>query len=208
MSYIFYYNTDCSGVYIKFYIRWTPSFSGNKYVRGRLLWVTGLHMSVIYRVRTMKRYWLMKTEPDTCSIDYLKRDAVTACEGIRNYQARNLIRDEMHVGDEILIYHSGVRPPGVVGLARVVRGAYPGTSARDRSTRYYDPRSIDANPIWLAVDIKFTARFSHFVAIGEIKASPDLKDMMVARRGMRLSVQPVEARHLEIVTKLGKGKTL
>ncbi len=151
----------------------------------------------------MKRYWLMKTEPGDYSIDDLERDQVTRWNGIRNYQARNILHDDIKVNDEVLIYHSSTRPTGVAGVARVVKVAYSDPSAWDRKSDYYDPRSTPDNPIWFAVDIAFTAKFRHFVTLDEIKSIPGLNGILVARRGVRLSVQPVGRKHFEIITRLG-----
>ncbi len=152
----------------------------------------------------MKQYWLMKTEPGDYSIDDLQRDRKTQWDGIRNYQARNILRDNIKVNDEVLIYHSGIRPTGVAGTARVIKAGYPDPTARDKSGRYYDPKSTPENPVWFAVDIRFAARFKHFVTLDEIKSTPPLKEIMVARRGMRLSVQPVDRKHFEIIVRLGE----
>lgn len=152
----------------------------------------------------MKRYWLFKTEPGDYSIDDLKRDKTTRWDGIRNYRARNILRGTIKVNDEVLIYHSSTRPTGVAGTAKVVEAAYPDPTAWDKNGEYYDPKSTPEKPIWFAVDIKFVAKFRHFVTLDEIRSTPGLKEIMVARRGMRLSVQPVDRNHFEIIVRMGE----
>lgn len=150
--------------------------------------------------------WLVKSEPDDFSIDDLKRDGSTSWDGVRNYQARNFMRDDMKVGDRVLFYHSNTRPPGVAGLGRISRVAHPDLTAQDPSSAYYDPKATPENPIWMMVDVAFVEKFTHFVSLDEIRATPELKDMLVIRRGMRLSVQPVEPEDYKTVAKLGKKK--
>jgi predicted RNA-binding protein with PUA-like domain len=135
------------------------------------------------------RHWLVKSEPDEYSIDDLERDGSTHWDGVRNYQARNAMVG-MAVGDRVLFYHSAVKPPGVVGLAEVVRESYPDFTAWDPTSRYYDPASTPEAPRWFMVDIAFVARLPRLVGLDEIKRNPDLADMMLVTRP-RLSVQPV-----------------
>ncbi|WP_218079770.1 EVE domain-containing protein [Anthocerotibacter panamensis] len=149
------------------------------------------------------RFWLMKSEPGVYSIDDLARDGKTSWEGVRNYQARNLMRDEMQVGDLVLFYHSNAEPPGVAGVARIARTAYPDSTALDPNHPYFDPKATPDNPIWLMVDIAFVAKFPRYVSLGELKSDPALVHMPVLRRGMRLSVQPVEPDHFEQVQRMG-----
>lgn len=138
----------------------------------------------------MKRYWLFKSEPGVYSIADLERDGRTGWEGVRNYQARNLLRDEVAIGDEVLFYHSGAQPPGVAGVARVSRSAYPDPSARDPESEYHDPKATDEDPRWYAVELEFTRRFPAPVPLSALRERPGLEDMLVTRRS-RLSVQPV-----------------
>lgn len=154
-----------------------------------------------------KRYWLLKTEPESYSIDDLARDKTTSWDGVRNYQARNFMRDQMAVGDQILIYHSSADPPGVVGTATVSRPAYPDHTALDRKDHHYDPKSTPENPIWLMVDVTFAEKFRRLVSLEELKQTPELDGMLVLKRGQRLSVQPVEKRHFDRVCRLGKRAT-
>jgi predicted RNA-binding protein with PUA-like domain len=151
------------------------------------------------------RHWLMKSEPDRYSIDDLARDGKTHWDGVRNYQARNLMRDEMKIGDLVLFYHSNVENPGVAGLARVCREAYPDFSAWDPKDDHHDPKSTAENPVWLMVDVEFLKKFAHFVDVEELRSTAALADLLVLKRGMRLSVQPVEPRHFELIVKMGRG---
>ncbi len=149
------------------------------------------------------QYWLMKSEPSAYSIDDLARDGVTGWEGVRNYQARNLMRDGMKLGDRALVYHSNAKPPAVAGVMRVVREAYPDDTALDPVSPYHDPRSRDGCTVWVRVDMAFEARLPAFVSLDQLKADPALEGMLVTRRGMRLSVQPVEPAHFAHVLQLG-----
>jgi predicted RNA-binding protein with PUA-like domain len=152
------------------------------------------------------RYWLMKTEPGVYSIDDLRRDKKTGWEGVRNYQVRNWLRDEVKVDDRVLFYHSNVEPPGVVGLAGVVREGYPEPFAFDPKHKYFDPGSKPENPRWFTVDVGFVERWREPVSLEELKADPRLQGMEVTRRGSRLSVHPVSAEHFERVVEKGRAK--
>ena len=147
----------------------------------------------------MKRYWLMKSEPDVYSIDDLARDGTTSWSGVRNYQARNFMRDDMKVGDLVLFYHSNAEPPGVAGIAKVVRTAHPDLTALDPRSPYHDPKATPENPIWQMVDVGFVAAFKRIVSLDELRADPALAGMLVIKRGMRLSVQPVDPAHFKRV---------
>ena len=157
--------------------------------------------------RRARRYFLLKSEPSVYSIDDLAREGTTMWEGVRNYQARNLMRDEMAVGDLALFYHSNADPPAVAGLARVIRGAYPDPEQFDRRSRYFDRGACQEEPRWLAVDVEFVERFGRLVSLSELRAEPSLADMLVLRRGMRLSVQPVDKAHFRAVLKLAGART-
>jgi len=152
-----------------------------------------------------KRYWLMKCEPEAYSIDDLARDGSTTWEGVRNFQARNYLRDDFHVGDGVLFYASNSVPSGVAGIAEVSRAAYPDTFAFDKKHEYFDPKSDPENPTWYMVDIKFVEKFPGVVPLDELKEAPGLEEMMVIRKGMRLSIQPVAKAEFEIVKKLGRA---
>ena len=153
-------------------------------------------------------YWLMKSEPTTYAIDDLERDGQTTWEGVRNYQARNIMRDDMKVGHLALFYHSNADPTGVAGIARIAREAYPDHFAWDPKSRYFDPRSAPEKPAWMMVDVAFVCRLPQVVSLAAIKAEPKLEDMMVARRGSRLSVQPVSAAHFKHICKMGGLKSI
>lgn len=150
-----------------------------------------------------KQYWLMKSEPDVYSIEDLERDGSTSWEGVRNYKARNNMQ-AMKVGDEVLYYHSNAKPPGVVGIARVCREAYPDHHAFDRKHKYFDPKSDPEKPRWFMVDIEFVSRVGNVdepLSLPDIKADAKLADMELIRYG-RLSVQSVKKAEFERVKKL------
>ncbi|MCB1111798.1 MAG: EVE domain-containing protein [Chlamydiales bacterium] len=149
------------------------------------------------------RYWLMKSEPETYSIDDLKREGVSSWDGVRNYQARNFMRDEMRVGDRVLFYHSNARPPGVVGVAEVCSTPYPDHTARDKKSPYFDVKATEENPIWMMVDIKFVKKFSEMVSLDEMRQMPEVQDMILLKKGQRLSVQPIEKKHYTAIVKRG-----
>lgn len=151
-----------------------------------------------------KQYWLMKCEPSAYSIRDLERDGETSWEGVRNYQARNLMRDQMRVGDGVLFYASNADPSGVTGLARVCREAYPDHYAWRKGHKYFDARSTKDAPVWYMVDIAFVDRFPGTVPLATLKATKGLEKMMVTRKGSRLSVQPVTKAEFDVVVRLGK----
>ncbi|MBZ0137979.1 MAG: EVE domain-containing protein [Planctomycetes bacterium] len=154
-----------------------------------------------------KRYWLMKVEPESYSIDDFERDGQTCWEGVRNYQARNTLRDDVRPGDGVLFYQSNAAPAGVAGVAEVSKGGYPDHFSWDSKHDYFDPKSSPDNPTWYMVDIRFVERFPAVVSLAELKSAPGLEDMMVTKRGMRLSIQPVKPEEFAIVRKLGRAKT-
>ncbi len=140
-------------------------------------------------------YWLIKSEPDAFSIDDLKTrgDAGEPWDGVRNYQARNMMRDQMRIGDRILFYHSNCAEPGIVGLAEVSSGPYPDATAFDPEAKYYDPKSEPENPRWHLVDVRYLRHLKRAIPLTELKGHADgpLADMPLLRRGNRLSVMPV-----------------
>jgi len=144
----------------------------------------------------------MKSEPETYSIDDLRRDGHCAWEGVRNYQARNLMRDEMRVGDGVLFYHSSTTPAGVAGVARVASAARPDATAWDARSPYFDPRAGRENPRWFCVDVAFVAKFTNPVTLERLRMEKGLEGMLVLKRGMRLSVQPVTPAHFRRVLAL------
>ncbi|HEY5610987.1 MAG TPA: EVE domain-containing protein [Thermoanaerobaculia bacterium] len=151
-----------------------------------------------------KRYWLMKCEPAAYTIDDLERDQVTSWEGVRNYQARNFMRDQMKVGDDVLFYASNAEPSGVTGLAEVAREGYPDVFAFKKGHKYFDPESDPSKPAWYAVDIRFVEKFPTLVPLDVLKKTRGLEKMMVVQRGSRLSVQPVTKGEYDIVVRLGR----
>jgi predicted RNA-binding protein with PUA-like domain len=140
-------------------------------------------------------YFLMKTEPSSYSIEDLKRDKVTAWEGVRNYQARNTMRDDMHVGDLVFFYHSNVAEPGIVGEGRVVTEVHADQTAFDPTSHYYDPKSTHENPRWYCVGIEFVRTYPRTITLCELRGDPKLVGLLVTRRGNRLSVLPVDEVH-------------
>jgi predicted RNA-binding protein with PUA-like domain len=154
---------------------------------------------------TKRGYWLVKSEPDVFSIEALRRDGHTHWEGVRNYQARNHLR-AMQLGDWVLFYHSNAKPPGVAGVARVSKEAYPDDSQFDPKSRYYDPDSKREEPRWSLVDVEFVEAFAELVPLDTLKDDASLEGMLVIKRGMRLSVQPVEPKHFKRVLRLGRSK--
>lgn len=148
------------------------------------------------------QHWLMKTEPDAFGIATLKKQRVAPWDGVRNYQARNFMR-AMAVGDRVLFYHSNAKPTGVAGLAEVARAAYPDHTSWDSKSKYFDAASTPEKPRWSMVDVRFVAEFPRVVTLDEIKHIPELSDMILVQRS-RLSVQPVEPQHYELIVKLAE----
>lgn len=147
-----------------------------------------------------KQYWLMKSEPDVYSIDDLEEDGSTCWEGVRNYKARNNMQ-AMKKGDEVLYYHSNQSPPGVVGIARVCKEAYPDHYAFEKGHEYFDEKSDPDDPRWYMVDVEFVKKFPEMVSLHDIKDEPKLEDMELVRY-MRLSVQSVKKDEFERVKKM------
>jgi predicted RNA-binding protein with PUA-like domain len=146
----------------------------------------------------------MKSEPSTYSIADLEREGRTFWNGVRNYQARNLMRDEMRTGDPVLFYHSSAEPPAVAGLARVAREGYPDPSARDPQSPYFDPKADDADPRWFMVDIEFVERFPRPLPLARLREEPELARMPLLNRS-RLSVQPVSAEEFRRIVDLARA---
>lgn len=152
-----------------------------------------------------RRYWLMKCEPGAYSIDDLERDTLTSWEGVRNYQARNIMRDQMQVGDGVLFYASNAEPSGVTGLARIAREGYPDHFACKKGHHYFDKASSSGAPVWYMVDVAFVERFPSVVSLETLKATRGLEHMMVTQKGSRLSVQPCNKAEYDTVVKLGRA---
>jgi predicted RNA-binding protein with PUA-like domain len=146
-------------------------------------------------------YWLMKSEPDECSIDdaLSARDATVPWTGVRNYQARNTMRDQMQVGDGVLFYHSSCEEPGIAGIAEVARAAYPDATQFDRKSAYYDAAAKKDSPRWLHVDVR-ALRKTRLITIAELRAHEELADMIALRKGNRLSITPVTAAEWKFIT--------
>jgi len=140
-------------------------------------------------------YWLMKSEPDVYSIDNLAKDGREMWDSIRNYQARNMMRDDMRIGEEIFFYHSSCKEPGIVGIMKVASEPYPDPVQFDQKSRYFDEKSSKDNPRWILVDVEFVRKLSRNITLTEIKAEKSLEDMILTRRGNRLSIMPVEKKH-------------
>ena len=153
----------------------------------------------------MRRYWLMKSEPDEFSIDDLVAapSQATPWFGVRNYQARNFMRDDMRLGDLAFFYHSSCDEPGVAGIVEISKPAYPDETQFDAKSTYYDPKATRDAPRWLHVDVKFV-RKTKLVTLPMLRATPGLENMVVLRRGNRLSITPVTPAEWKIVEKLGK----
>lgn len=148
-----------------------------------------------------RKYWLMKTEPDVFGYDDLERrpNQTESWDGVRNYQARNMLRDELQLGDLVLFYHSRSEPPHVAGVAEVVRAGYPDHTAWDPKSKYYDPKSTPEAPRWFMVDVRAVRRLPRPITLAELKAAPELAEMRVTQKGARLSVMPVTPTEFETV---------
>jgi len=154
------------------------------------------------------RHWLIKSEPDVFSIDHLEKVKQEPWSGVRNYQARNYMWQDMKPGDFALFYHSNAVPPGVAGVARVAGKPYPDPTQFEEDSEYYDPKARKEAPRWWLVDFEFVAKFPHYVPLADLKEDDKLQGMVVLQKGTRLSITPVEASHFKHVCKLGgwKGK--
>ena len=150
-----------------------------------------------------KNYWLMKSEPDEFGIEDLQRVGVEPWSGVRNYQARNSMRDEMKVGDEILFYHSNTKPPGVAGLMTVATEAYPDPTQFKKTSKYFDEKSTKENPRWFLIDVKFKKVFNNYVPLEDLKAEKKLKDLKILQKGNRLSITPVTKVEFDHIVKMG-----
>lgn len=150
-----------------------------------------------------RQYWLMKSEPSAFSIDDLMRASqqTTCWDGVRNYQARNFMRS-MAIGDRVLFYHSNADPPAAVGIAEIVKTAYPDPTQFDKKDSHYDPESDPSNPRWDMVDMKYIRKFSQPVSLDQLRKEPKLKEMVLLRKGSRLSVQPVTSAEWEHILTL------
>jgi predicted RNA-binding protein with PUA-like domain len=152
-----------------------------------------------------EKYWLMKSEPDVFSLADLRRVKHSLWDGVRNYQARNFMMNDMKIGDTVLFYHSNAEPSGIAGLARVSAAAVADPSQFDRKNKAFDEKARKEKPTWYCVEVEFVALFPRFVALGDLRAEPRLGDMLVLRKGQRLSIQPVEAHHARLIIKMGQS---
>jgi predicted RNA-binding protein with PUA-like domain len=151
-----------------------------------------------------RRHWLVKTDPDSYSIADLARDGTTSWTGVRNFQARNTLRDEMSVGDPVLVYHSSADPMAIMGLAEVARAAYPDATAFDKRDDHYDPKSQRESPTWSAIDLRHVKTFKTPITRERLAAEPALEKMVLLQRGSRLSVQPVTEAEFAAVLRIAR----
>lgn len=158
--------------------------------------------------KSKQSFWLMKTEPEVFSIDDLAAatNQTTCWDGVRNYQARNFMRDRMQLGDRVLVYHSNADPSSVVGTATIVTTSYPDPTAWDPNDPHYDPKSDPDNPRWFMVDIQFESKFLTPLSLEMLRSVPELSQMELLRKGTRLSVQPVSKQEFSSIEKLGLSK--
>ncbi len=146
----------------------------------------------------------MKSEPNVYSIDHLKKDEKTYWDGVRNYQARNFMRDTMKVGDQVFFYHSNAEPPGIAGIAEVVKEGYPDPSAFDKKSKYFDEKSKKENPTWFVVDIRFKKKFKELLPLEMLRGVKGLSKMPLLQKGQRLSIQPVSPEEWVVIDKIAK----
>jgi predicted RNA-binding protein with PUA-like domain len=153
-------------------------------------------------------YWLFKSEPETFSIDALIKSPkqTTHWEGVRNYQVRNMLRDDMKKGDLAFFYHSNCTPPGITGVIEIVSTGYPDDSAWNSKSKYFDPKSTPEKPLWYMVDVKFIKKFDRMITLEELKVHPGLQTMQVARKGNRLSITPVTNDEWKVILSMAKCK--
>jgi predicted RNA-binding protein with PUA-like domain len=147
------------------------------------------------------QYWLMKSEPDAFGIDDLfqRPQQTEPWDGVRNYQARNMLRDEMKTGDQVFFYHSNCDEPGIVGIAQIVREGYPDHTAFDPDNKHFDPKSNPDKPSWYMVDVNFVRKLSRTISLRELKLKPELAELALLRRGNRLSIMPVSAEQWQFI---------
>tara|TARA_B110001454_G_scaffold219202_1_gene251978 strand:+ start:68643 stop:69086 length:444 start_codon:yes stop_codon:yes gene_type:complete len=143
----------------------------------------------------------MKSEPDVFSIDHLKKDKTTLWEGVRNYQARNFMMNDMKEGDEVLFYHSSCEPPGIAGLAVITKEKQPDPSQFDKKSKYFDSKATKEKPIWYCVEVGFEKKFNEIITLEKLKSTKELSELLVLKRGQRLSIQPVTKTDFEWIKK-------
>jgi len=147
-------------------------------------------------------YWLMKSEPETFSIDDLKKKKVEFWDGVRNYQARNMMRDDMKVGDLAFFYHSNCDVPGIYGIAKIVKAGYPDKSALNPESKYFDPKASNDNPRWFGVDVAFVEKFAQPISLSQMRAELKLQGFRLLDKGSRLSILPVSDNEWQTILKL------
>jgi len=152
-------------------------------------------------------YWLMKSEPLSYSISDLQKDKKAFWDGVRNYQARNFMIQDMKIGDKVLFYHSNAKPSGVTGLAEVCKKASPDETALDKKSKYYDPRSSVEKPIWQAVTVKFVKKFNRCISLAELREEKTLQEMWLLKKGQRLSIMPLKKQEYDYIVKMSKKLT-
>ncbi len=150
------------------------------------------------------KYWLMKSEPDVYSIDHLAKDKTTWWENVRNYQARNFMMKDMQLGDLVLFYHSNAEPPGIAGIAEVSKLAEADQNQFDKKSEYYDAKASKENPIWFCVQVRFKKKFKKLIPLSELKNEKPLAEMLVLKKGQRLSIQPVLEKEFAHILKLAE----
>lgn len=146
------------------------------------------------------RYWLMKSEPETFGIDHLLKKKREFWDGVRNYQARNMMRDQMRAGDLAFFYHSNCEVPGIYGLMKVVKAGYPDRSALNPDSKYYDPKASDAEPRWYGVDVEFVEKFKRPITLAQLRSLKGLEDFQLLAKGNRLSILPVAEKYYKLIT--------
>ncbi len=151
-----------------------------------------------------QKYWLMKSEPDVFSIDDLKQKKTTLWDGVRNYQARNFMMNDMRVGDVVLFYHSNAEPPGIAGLAKISHLAQPDPSQFDKKSEYYDAKATPHAPRWFGVTVEFVKKFKTLISLEDIRSHKELQSMLVIKKGQRLSIQPVTKAEFDVIQKLAR----
>lgn len=150
--------------------------------------------------------WLMKSEPDVYSIDNLAKDKKTWWEGVRNYQARNFMTQQMKVGDTVLFYHSNAEPPGIAGIAQVSHSAMPDDSQYNKKSEYFEPRASREKPVWQCVQVEFVEKFDELIPLEVLKKQKNLESMLVLKKGQRLSIQPVTEQEFKVILKMAAKK--
>ncbi len=150
----------------------------------------------------MTNYWLMKCEPSAYSINDLEKDKSSPWEGVRNYQARNFMRDEMKIGDLAFFYHSNAKPSGIVGLMQVSKESYPDFTACDPTSKYFCQKSSPDKNLWQMVDVSFIKKSPRLISLEDLRSHPELQSMMVLKKGSRLSIQPVTKKEFQTIRKI------